>query len=250
MKSLHLLNVRIDQVDKKEALSKVLEFLRDDAQHTIFTPNAEMMVEAQNDDVFLDILNKGSLNISDGMGAQFFSKGELTRLPGVDFMQDICKLAEEKKKKVYLLGSGSSEVIQKAKSELQKRYPDLHIVGFHHGPKFTTINKQFLTDEMNEIVIDDIIDAAPDILFVGFGQNKQERWIHEHLKALPSVKVAMGVGGAFDMIGGKRKRAPKALRELGLESFWRLLIEPTRLRRVFTAVIIFPILYIKSFIKK
>ena len=250
MKSMNFLGVRVDNVSRDEALERVRSSFGNNDVFTIFTPNAEMFVEASRDNTFKGILNSGSLNICDGNGAQFFSKGELTKIPGVDFLKELCNLAQQEDKFVYFLGSGSNDVIQKAKNKLQEEYPDLRIAGFHKGPKLSIQGDVLMADDSNNVVIDKIIAAAPDILFVGFGHNKQERWIHKYLHELPSVKVAMGVGGSFDMIGGKFKRAPKAIRDLGLEAFWRLLIEPKRLPRVMRAVILFPVLYIKSFLNE
>ena len=98
----------------------------------------------------------------------------------------------------------------------------------------------------NEEVIDQIIDASPDILFVAFGHPKQEMWIAEHLKEIPSVKIAVGVGGSFDYISNLKKRPPLFIQKLGLEWLVRLLYEPKRILRIGTAVIVFPIIVVYS----
>jgi N-acetylglucosaminyldiphosphoundecaprenol N-acetyl-beta-D-mannosaminyltransferase len=92
--------------------------------------------------------------------------------------------------------------------------------------------------------------ASPDILFVALGAPKQERWIFENLNKLESVKLAMGVGGAFDFLSGKTKRAPLWMRKIGLEWFWRLIIEPRRVKRIIDAVIVFPVIFAYSFLVK
>jgi N-acetylglucosaminyldiphosphoundecaprenol N-acetyl-beta-D-mannosaminyltransferase len=89
----------------------------------------------------------------------------------------------------------------------------------------------------------DIITAAPAILIVAFGHIKQEEWIQQNLKDLPSVQVAIGVGGAFDMISGYLRRAPRLFRFFGLEWLWRFLIQPYRYKRIWKAIITFPYLY-------
>ena len=88
--------------------------------------------------------------------------------------------------------------------------------------------------------------VKPDILFVAFGHGKQEKWINEYLRDLPSVKIAMGVGGAFDYLSGQTSRAPLWMRKIGLEWLYRLIREPKRLKRIWRAVIIFPIYFVKS----
>ena len=91
--------------------------------------------------------------------------------------------------------------------------------------------------------------AQPDILFVAFGHGKQEIWIHENLAKMPSVKVAMVVGGAFDYVSGKVSRAPCWMRKIGLEWMYRLIKQPTRAYRILKATIIFSILLLYQNLK-
>ena len=209
---MYILGVRVDTVDKSSALAKVADFLSSGEGHMIFTPNPEMLVDAQKDSYFKEILNKGDLNICDGKGIALFAKDSLERIPGVDFMVDICRLAARENKSVYLLGSGFEYVVKECKNKLLEKFPSLKIVGLHPGLKITDGFK-FDSDE-NDVIIDDIILSAPDILFVAFGHRKQEKWIYGFLPELPSVRVAMGVGGSFDFISGKIKRAPGVFRRL------------------------------------
>ena len=97
-------------------------------------------------------------------------------------------------------------------------------------------------DEDAEEIIGKIREAKPHLLLAAFGAPEQDLWISEHLKKLPSVRVAMGVGGTFDFLAGKRRRAPKWMRSIGLEWFYRLLREPKRIKRIFNAVVVFPML--------
>ena len=251
---MKLLGVRIDEVDKSAALECVSDFLSSDSQHTVFTPNAEMLVAAHSDPYFQTILNESALNICDSRGVELALKltnnsSKLERIPGIDFMLDICRLAAREGKGVYLLGSGDQNVIKSSSIALQAEFPSLKIAGYHPGPQIT-INKQQLTincnTDENDAIVHEIIMRSPDILLVAFGHEKQEKWIYEHLPQLPSVKIAMGVGGAFDVLGGKKKRAPIWMRRLGLEWLWRLILEPRRLKRIWTAVLVFPYLVIKS----
>jgi len=163
------------------------------------------------------------------------------RYPGIDLMNDICALTEKEDKSVYLLGSGSDEVVKKTKKALLRKFPKLKIVGYNSGPKIKSIkidDKQLI--EVDDVeVIHDIIMTAPDILFVAFGHNKQEKWIYENLSDLPSIKIAMGVGGAFDYISGKVKRAPIILRKIGFEWLYRLIRQPKRIKRIWKATFVF-----------
>ncbi len=266
---MHILDVRIDDLNKKNAIQEVAHFLSLPGQYKIFTPNPEMIVRAQEDDYFKQVLNSGDLNLCDGMGVRIFTGIE--RVPGVDFMLELCQLAVEKEKRIYLLGSGSDEVVHKVFIKLIKKFPSLKIAGYDKGPEMKEGHcEEVLTDEaipqnlesttkqgdrhaplamtsgVNEETLEKINKAQPDILFVAFGMGKQEKWIYENLAKMPSVKVAMGVGGSFDFIAGKAKRAPLFLRRLGLEWLYRLVQEPKRIGRIFNATFKFIYLYFKS----
>lgn len=234
-----ILNIRIDNLSKPQVRQKVSEFLTSNTQHKIFTPNPEMLVDARKDEYFKKVLNSGDLNVCDGFGLSLVSGA--TRIPGTDLMQDICRLAAEQGRSVYLLGSGSDEVVKKTAEALKNKFSQLRIVGYSKGGKIERSKdyKIGYDKEENDDVLHDIIMKAPDILFVAFGHGKQEKWIHENLPHLPSVKIAMGVGGAFDYISGKTKRAPLFLRQIGLEWLYRLFREPFRLKRILKATVIF-----------
>lgn len=234
---MYILGVRMDEIKRTTALEKIKGFLHGNDSKMVFTPNPEMLVDAQRDTYFKEVLNKGDLNICDGKGIELVSRRKLERIPGIDFMLDVCALAEKEQKSVYLLGGRREDVIERCKKILLQQFPNLKIVGAVCGPK---IEKSFAVDkEENEKVIDDIIDAAPDIVFVAFGHGKQEKWIYGFLPELPSVKVAMGVGGSFDFIAGNAKRAPEFLRRAGFEWLWRLIREPRRIKRIWKATVVF-----------
>lgn len=241
---MDILGIKISEVTKQQALEKTKEFLLSNTSHKIFTPNPEMVVDAQKDFDFKNVLNSGDMNLCDGFGLCLASGFKLKRYSGVSFMTDLCALAEKENKSIYLLGSGSDEVIKKTAKVLQEKYPMLKIVGWNKG---LVINKNGeYNKEENEDLIYDIIIKSPDILFVAFGHGKQEKWIDKNLVDLPSVKIAMGVGGSFDFISGKVKRAPKLFRFTGLEWLWRLILQPWRFKRIWKATVKFSYLFIKN----
>lgn len=170
---MNLLGIRVDEVTKEQALQKAGEFLNSINQYKIFTPNPEMVVKAQKDQYFKQVLNSGDLNLCDGFGlwlaTRFHSpsvipseprgdEGSLSltttimdrdpsllrrgfgmtkkieRIVGVDFMLDVCRLTAEQGKRVYLLGSGDDEVVGKTCEALQKQFPNLKISGYNKGP--------------------------------------------------------------------------------------------------------------------
>lgn len=230
---MDILGIRIDEYTPDEALSRAKEFLAQNEPKMIFTPNPEMVVHAQKDAYFKEILNKSNLNLCDGKGIELVSSKKLHRIPGVDFMLSLCELAAKEKKSVYLLGSGQDKVIRQTKENLIKNFPNLQIVGFHRGPTISLGGE--VDEEENEPILEDIILMAPDILFVAFGHGKQEKWLYEFLPQLPSVKIGMGVGGAFDFISGSVKRAPKSMQKWGLEWVWRFFRQPSRFFRIWNA---------------
>lgn len=246
---MNVLGVRIDNYSHEETLNKIVDFLQSDKQHEIFTPNPEMLVDAQKDEYFRNILNGGDLNVCDGVGLSLVSG--IKRYPGVELMLDICELAEKNNKSVYFLGSGSDAVISNLKLVIKNKFPKLKIAGTNRGHRLLITNYQLqVNGDENDEVVHNIIMLAPDILFVAFGHGKQEKWIHENLRDLPSVKIAMGVGGAFDYISGSTRRAPLFLRQIGLEWLYRLIKQPSRFKRIIKATVIFVYYFAKSVISK
>ncbi len=225
-----ILGVKVDNLTMAEALQKVESFLKDGQQHYLVTPNPEFLVEAQKDEEFKEILNQADLAVPDGVGlilaARFLGQPFKQRVSGTDLMEKICQKAAQKKWSVFLLG-GQEGVAEKAGENLKKKYPGLEIKGCSSKACFD----------------------QPAILFVALGASKQEKWINENLKKMPSVKLAMGVGGAFDFMAGQVQRAPKFLRAIGLEWLWRFSCQPWRIRRIFKAVTKFPWLVIKGRVK-
>lgn len=254
--TIKILGVKINVIDKTGALVVARNFLHSTKPNLIFTPNPEMLVEATRNPGFKNILNQGDLNLCDGFGLKLVAS-KLTRISGADFILDLCALAEQEQKSIYLLGSGSEETLKKAVENLQQKFPRLKIAGTDPGYKIELVKTdqgnvlQCNQDERAE-TLHRIIMSAPDILFVAFGHNKQESWLVENIDQLPSVKIAMGVGGAIDYLaernylGEKIKRAPKFVRTIGLEWLWRLAREPRRIKRIWNATIVFTFLVLSK----
>jgi N-acetylglucosaminyldiphosphoundecaprenol N-acetyl-beta-D-mannosaminyltransferase len=249
---MKILGIRIDQIDQKTLIRNAEQFLYSSSQHTIFTPNPEFLVKAYKDTYFRQVLNSSEINICDGKGIQLISKVRLERITGADFIYQLCEIAQKLYKTIYLLGSGNDEIIESAVKKLKKEYSSLIIVGYNKGPDIKELPDGYLkidSIENNKIIID-IQDKKPDILLVGFGMGKQEKWIYENLIKLPSIKIAMGVGGSFEFISGKIHRAPKWMRKIGLEWVYRLIKEPGRIKRIWNATVVFIWLIVKEGLKK
>ncbi len=254
--SKKIFDIKITKKTSIQILEVIKERLNISGQAYICTLNPEILLHSYFNKNYKQILQNSLLNTCDGFGAQIATKFKAYRYTGIDMSYDICKLAELQNKSIYFLGSSSDQVLKNLKQQVKILFPNLKIAGSNVGPRIVKFEDELLYEKdiqdfcNNDKVIDDIIDTAPDILLVAFGHPKQEMWISKHLKELPSVKIAVGVGGSFDYISGKIKRPNKLFIIFRLEWLGRLINNPKRIVRIFKAVIIFPIIFIYSEIKK
>jgi len=239
-----ILGVPFDSIKNTEALALVLEKLTGHGKHFfIATPNPEMLLEARKNEPFKKILNHTDLNIPDGFGimlaARMNGKPLKERITGTDLMQAICHHAPEGTK-IFLLGAAPG-VAEKTKEKLEKYHSHIKVVGTHSG------SPAHEEDSHTQHLIN---ESGAELLFVAFGAPKQEMWLARNLSHLTHVKVAMGVGGAFDFIAGVVKRAPYWMRKVGIEWLYRLIKQPSRIGRIFNATIKFPLLFLASKFRK
>lgn len=234
-----LLEIPVDALTRTHAVERLLTMVRSEKAHQVITVNSEMMVESGRNASFKHVLQKSDLNLPDSQGIVWMGRyvGQFIpeRVTGVDTVTELCsKLTEADP--VFLLGAAEG-VAERAGHVLMNRYPHLRIAGtFAGSPR----------DRDADDIITRINDVQPRVLLVAYGAPLQELWIAKHLAELPSVRLAIGVGGTFDFLAGTKKRAPKLMQKLGLEWVWRLLLEPRRLPRIFNAVIRFPLSVILS----
>ena len=258
MKKKQILGVGVSDAKIEEALEFIVTSLQEkQKKRIIFTPNPEIIVAAQKDKAFKDILNEADLALADGVGVMWagnmLGKPFKARITGVDFMIKLCDEASRRGFTVGLMGGGPKIAVQAAECLLWK-YPRLKITFASEGIpiaeaksgvssikyQVSSIKKQ----ESSKIHNTKYIIPATDIIFVALGFPKQEKWIHENLDMIP-VRVAMAVGGSFDYISGAVPRAPLLIRRLGLEWLFRLLIQPWRIKRQL-ALIEFLLLVLKE----
>lgn len=236
-----VLDIKIDNLSFKEAVEKAAGFLCGDKNCFIVTPNPEIVLRAKDDEIFKNVLNSASLSIPDGFGLLLVSRLTKNRLKervsGADLFEALCFECSKNNKSIFLLG-GQADVAKKTAEKLQRKFPNLKIAGWLDG------------DVDLENCWQVINDAKPDALFVALGAPKQEKWIYGNINKIKNLKLAMGVGGTFDFISGKAKRAPKFLRDAGFEWLWRLIIQPRRINRTFNAVVVFPAVFMYSKIGK
>ena len=210
MNKVDIFGVKIDDLTMDETVEIIHGF--------VVLPYSEFIIRAQKDEEFKKILNSADFSLCESRGlylmARLMGKKLKSNIYGLDL---VYKLANSGKK-IFLFG-GRENVVKKTASKLGNS-----VIGYEHG-----YGNQ-------EKVIEKINSLKPDVLLVGLGSPKQEKFIYENLKQVPSVKLAIGVGGAFDFISGYVKRAPRILQKAGLEWLWRLFIDPKRIKRIYNGV--------------
>jgi N-acetylglucosaminyldiphosphoundecaprenol N-acetyl-beta-D-mannosaminyltransferase len=220
-----ILGIRVDNVTFHEALARIEEYLTQGGTHQVNTVNPEFIITAQDDPQFARILNQSALNLPDGQGliwaARLLGQPLRQRVTGVDTLLKLAALSARNGYRIYLLG-GAEGVAATAGRQLVARFPGLAVAGTDMGSP---------APEDEQTIATGITSTRPDILFVAYGAPQQEKWIARNLPRL-GVPVAMGVGGAFDFLSGRAKRAPHWMQRLGLEWLHRLLHQPWRWRRM------------------
>ncbi len=238
---ISILGVPIDAVTRDEAgiITENLIEKSNKSCKMIFAPNVEFIMYAQKDKEFFDILKQSSLSTPDSIGviigAKLQKKSFPERIPGQSYFRKIIELSNEKGYSIYLLG-GKPGIPEKAKENLEKIFPNVNIVGVHHG---------YFNENEEKEVIEEINKLQPNVLFVALGAPRQEKWIYNHRNEL-KVDVATGQGGTYDYEAGKIKRAPVWVQKIGMEWFWRLCREPKRIKRQ----LVLPVYLVKILFKK
>ncbi len=260
---VNIAGVEFDAVRYVDVLTAVEAYVNQEhKKQMIVTPNPEMVVYSQNHEAFRQVLNSASMAVPDGIGilwaAHYLSlpksKNRFVeivkvvstlfqvlfkmkaiyrvlpdRVTGADLLFKIIEESQKNGWRIYLLGAAPG-IASIAIDRLTKQYPKAVFAGSFAGTPVET-HEDELCERINL--------AEPDILFVAYGSPAQEEWIHRNLNKLNTIKVAIGIGGAIDFAAGNAKRAPKLLRSLGLEWFWRLITQPRRFKRIWNATFVF-----------
>lgn len=217
-----ILGVEFDRVALLGATEEIVQRLADGRRTFVITANPEFVMLCRRDREVAAIAANADLVIPDGTGALVASRllGDPLpgRAPGRLLVERLAAVARERDLSLFLLGAGPG-IAERAAAALVARHPGLRIAGTHDG------------DAGSADALAAVASAHPNLLFVAFGMPKQEQWIARHLDDLPTVQVAVGVGGSLDYLAGSAKPPPGIVHAVGLEWLWRLVRDPRRWRR-------------------
>lgn len=217
-----ILDVPVNTENYDELIPKLFDDIDEQRKALVVAINPEKLMKAKDDPELKALLNRAEYQIPDGIGviiASKLKKGNIkSRVTGIDMMDRIVKEAERKQKAIFLYGAKPG-VAEQAARKLRDTYPSLVIAGTQDG-----------YEQDVKKVINTINENKPDILFVAMGSPKQEQWIEQHRDELHPM-LFQGVGGSFDVLAGNIERAPTIFQKFGAEWLYRLLKEPSRIKR-------------------
>lgn len=241
---IEMMNCLMDNLSMAETIERVEEFIASGEPHQHVVVNVDKIVKANRDPELRNIINGCPLISVDGMpllwAAKILGKPIKERVTGIDLFTALVEEAAHKRWRIYFLGA-REEVVRRVVDQFQDQYPTLEIAGWRNG---------YWTPAEEKDIVDSIRSSRPDILFVAISSPRKEQFLGAHSQAL-SIPFAMGVGGSFDVISGKIRRAPRIMQNLGLEWFFRFLQEPRRMfRRYFIDDLYFLVLLWRDWRKK
>ncbi|MGI5875286.1 MAG: WecB/TagA/CpsF family glycosyltransferase [Dethiobacteria bacterium] len=223
-KRASILGRPIDCLTMDQAIQIICKALQEATFFHVVTANAEMLYNSRQDKILAKIIDSAGMVTADGAGVVIASRILACPVPervaGYDLMLKCLQVAAHGNIPVYFLGS-RPDVLTLAVSNALKIYPGLKVVGSHHG---------YFGEKDEPLIIKEINLLQPGLLLVAMGVPKQEKWIHFYKEKLPPC-VAIGVGGSFDVLAGKVRRAPLWMQQSGLEWLYRVIKEPSRFKR-------------------
>jgi len=244
-KEIDLFGISISCLTMAETVQEVEKAIENNEQLHHVVVNAAKIVKMQSDSLLRDSVTSCDIINADGQSivwaSKLLGKPLPERVAGIDLMQQLIKLAYKNKYKIYFLGAKDS-ILKKVVYKYAGIYSEDIIAGYRNG---------YFEEYESEEIARKISANKPDILFVAISTPKKEIFLHKHKALLSEVPFIMGVGGSFDVIAGKVKRAPVWMQKIGLEWFFRLIQEPGRMwKRYLYTNIQFVILVLKSLFRK
>ncbi len=222
-KRIYILNCPIDALTMEETLEFIDLAIKEGKHIHHVVVNAAKLVKMQKDKELYDSVVNADIINADGMSvvwaSKLLGKSLPERVTGIDLMQELVKLAYKRGYKIFFFGA-EEEIVKKVVEKYSKEFSPKIIAGYRNG---------YYPDEEEPFIAKQIVESGANILFVGISSPKKERFLYKYKGILKNVNFIMGVGGSFDVVAGKVKRAPKWMQKLGLEWFYRLYQEPRRL---------------------
>jgi len=223
---VEILGALVDRLTLNQAVDRVAELVDAGRPGRVITLNPEYLYRAVTDDnSLLELVGRADLVTADGEGIVWAGRVAGSPFParvtGIDLMLASVQRAAQEGWPVFLLGAAPG-VAEEAAENLRRQHPGLQVAGTYHG---------YFKQEEEAAVAERVREAAPRLLFAALGAPKQERWIDQYIESIGPV-VAMGVGGSFDVIAGRVTRAPRWMQSLHIEWLGRLVMEPSRWRRI------------------
>jgi len=241
-KRYNFLNVDLESISDEESFERVKEYINTGRYHYQISVNVAKLVYAQKDEKLLKCINSADIINADGMPIKIIcdilSKKKTTRMGGFDYIDGLAKLFPDFK--YYFIGA-KQDVVEKVVNIYREKH-NLNIVGWRNG--------YFKKNEL-DLIIKDINKKQTDVLYLGIGTPEKEYLLYD-LKNVLKCKFAVGVGGAFDIIAGKTKRAPLWMQKIGMEWLFRIIQEPKRMwkRYLITNTLFFKYLLKEKFSKR
>ncbi|WP_034537040.1 WecB/TagA/CpsF family glycosyltransferase [Carnobacterium inhibens] len=223
-KKVSVLGVTFDNKTKEAFLKELMARIDHKKKSFVVTANPEIVMYAKKDPNYMSLIKEADYVIADGIGiikgSKMLGTPIVERVAGYDLMLALLDEANQQGSRVYLLGA-KEDVLQSTVAKVKKLYPSINLVGSRNG----------YFDFSDSAVIEAVQATQPDIVFVAIGYPKQEQWIHQYMRTA-STGLLMGVGGSFDVLSGKSKRAPKIFIKLNIEWLYRLIKQPFRIKRM------------------
>lgn len=225
-KKAEILGVSFDAIGREELTEKLNMLLESEEGGSLVTPNPEILMCADKDAEYRDVLNAAELCIADGVGvvlaAKMLKVPLKERIPGVEIGEEVLSICARDGIGVFFLG-GKEGVAALAAENMQKKYEGLIVAGTHHG---------YFGEEENSRIVDIINRSGAKVLFVCIGFPKQEKWMHINRRYLTNIKLSLALGGSLDVYAGVVRRAPRFFCKVGLEWLWRCFASTAHFRRV------------------
>ncbi len=219
-----ILGCRVDAVGSDDAVRRIVQLARAEAPSLVVTLGTEMIVRAQTEPRFRELVNASALSLCDTVGVLFAARlhglAMRERVAGVELIDPLCAALAAERLPVYLLGA-KGDTAERTGRTLAARHPGLVVAGARDG---------YFTAAEDAAVAAAIARSGARVLLAGLGSPRQEYWIADRLKET-GCSVGIGVGGSFDVLAGNVERAPALWRRLNVEWLYRLVREPERWRR-------------------